>query len=62
MKYLLSCEFNIDTACVELKYLDGSIIAIYCDAVESEVTVNMYERIWTSNPAKTLTDRTTGNY
>ncbi len=44
MKHLLSCEFNIDTACVELKYLDGSMIAIDCDAVEGEVTDNMYER------------------
>ncbi len=44
MKHLLSCEFNIDTACVELKYSDGSMIAIDCDAVEGEVTDNMYER------------------
>lgn len=28
MKRLLSCEFNIDTACVELKFSDGSMIAI----------------------------------
>ncbi len=44
MKHLISCEFNIDTACVELKYSDGSMIAIDCDAVEGEVTDNMYER------------------
>ncbi len=44
MGKLLSCEFNIDTAYVELKYSDGSMIAIDCDAVESEVTDNMYER------------------
>ncbi len=44
MKHLLSCEFNMDTACVELKYSDGTLIAIDCDAVESEVTDNMYER------------------
>ena len=44
MKHLVSCEFNIDTACVELKYSDGSMIAIDCDAVEGEVTDNMYER------------------
>ncbi len=44
MKHLLSCEFNIDTACVDLKYSDGSMIAIDCDAVEDEVTDNMYER------------------
>ena len=43
MKHLLSCEFNIDTDCVELKYSDGSMIAIDCDAVEDEVTDNMYE-------------------
>ncbi len=44
MKHLISCEFNIDTACVEVKYSDGSMIAIDCDAVESKVTDNMYER------------------
>ncbi len=44
MKFLLSCKFNMDTACVELKYSDGSMIAIDCDAVEGEVTDNMYER------------------
>ena len=25
MKRLLSCEFNIDTVCVELKFSDGTI-------------------------------------
>ncbi len=44
MKHLLSCEFNIDTACVELKYSDGSMIAIYSPAVEDEIADNMYER------------------
>ncbi len=34
MKHLLSCEFNIDTACVELKFADGSMVAIYTPAVE----------------------------
>ena len=44
MNHLLSCEFNIDTACVELKYADGSMISIYTIAVENEVADNMYER------------------
>ncbi len=44
MKKLLSCEFNIDTACVELKFSDGSMISIDCTAVENEVAYNMYER------------------
>ena len=44
MKRLLSCEFNMDTACVELRYLDGSMISIDCTAVENEVADNMYQR------------------
>ena len=44
MKTLLSCEFNIDTACVELKYADGTTISIDTIAVENEVADNMYER------------------
>lgn len=41
---ILSCEFNIDTACVELKYADSSMISIDCTAVESEIADNMYQR------------------
>lgn len=41
---LLSCEFNMDTACVELKFADDSMIAIDTIAVENEVADNMYER------------------
>ena len=44
MKHLLSCEFNMDTACVELKFSDGSMIAIDTIAVENEVADNMYQR------------------
>lgn len=41
---ILSCEFNIDTACVELCFADGSMILIDCTAVENEVTDNVYQR------------------
>ena len=44
MKKLLSCEFNMDTACVELRFSDGSMISIDCVAVENEVADNLYER------------------
>ena len=44
MTYLISCEFNMDTACVELKFTDGSMIAIDTIAVENEVADNMYQR------------------
>ena len=42
-KKVLSCEFNIDTACVEVKYADGSKISIDCTRVENEVARNMFE-------------------
>ena len=44
MESLISCEFKIDTACVELKFADGSIISIDCTAVENEIANNMYQR------------------
>ena len=42
---LLPCVFNIDTACVELKFDDGSMIAIDTIAVENEVADNMYQQL-----------------
>ena len=44
MKRLLSCEFNMNNCCVELKFADGSMIAIDTIAVENEVADNMYQR------------------
>ena len=44
MTHLISCEFNMDTACVELKFTDESMIAIDTIAVENEVADNMYQR------------------
>ena len=44
MKPVLSCKFNMDTACVELKFLDGTMLAIDTIAVEDVVAANMYER------------------
>lgn len=41
---ILSCEFNMDTACVELKLADGTMLSIDCTAVENEVADNMYQR------------------
>ena len=44
MRKLISCEFNMDTVCVELKFSDGSMIAIDTIAVENEIADNMYQR------------------
>ena len=40
---IISCEFNIDTSCVEVKLADGSMVSIGCIAVENEYAENMYE-------------------
>ena len=40
---IISCEFNIDIACVEVKLTDGTMVSIDCTAVENEYANNMYE-------------------
>lgn len=44
MSKLISCQFNIDTACVELVFDDGSQLSIDCPAVENEVADNRFQR------------------
>ena len=44
MKTLISCAYNMDSCCVELKFTDGCMIAIDTIAVENEVADNMYQR------------------
>ncbi len=34
----------MDSGCVELKFNDGSMIAINCTAMENEIADNMYQR------------------
>lgn len=43
MKFI-SCRFNIDTACVELRCADGRLVSIYTPAVEDEYAENMCQR------------------
>ena len=44
MKTLLSCEFTMDTGCVELRYSDDSMISINCTAVEDEVANSRFQQ------------------
>ena len=44
MRKILSCEFNLDTACVELRLDDGTLLSIDCTAVENKVANSMYQR------------------
>lgn len=41
---MTSCEFNMDTACVELRLDNGTLIAIDTISVENEVADNTYQR------------------
>ena len=45
MGKLISCAFNMDTACVELRFTDGSICSIDCTAVENEAAGNRFRRL-----------------
>lgn len=44
MKKILKCEYNMDTACVELVFDDGTVIAIDTIAVENEVADTIAQR------------------
>ena len=44
MRNIVSCEFNMDTACVELRLEEGALLSIDCTAVENEVANSMYQR------------------
>lgn len=44
MRKILSCGFNLDTACVELRLDDGTLLSIDCTTVENELTNSMYQR------------------
>lgn len=44
MKTLLSCEFNVDTGYVELRYSDSNMISINRTAVEDEVANSRFQR------------------
>ena len=44
MRKIVSCKFNMDTACVELCLEDGALLSIDCTAVENEVANSMYQR------------------
>jgi hypothetical protein len=44
MRKLISCEFNMDTACVELRYTDGTLISIDCTEVEYQVAHTVKQR------------------
>lgn len=44
MRKIVTCEFDLDTACVELHLEDGTLLSIDCTAVENEITGSMYQR------------------
>ena len=43
MRKILSCEFNLDTACVELCLDDGTLLSIHYTAIENEMLNSIYQ-------------------
>ena len=41
---LITCEFNMDSGCVELRFDDGTVLDIDCTAVESEYAPTMQQK------------------
>lgn len=41
----ISCSYNIDTACVEIRYDNGAILAIDCIAIENQFARNRFEQL-----------------
>jgi len=44
MTKLISCEYNMDSGCVEARFTDGSLIAVDCRAVETALDANTLQR------------------
>lgn len=44
MKKPVSCAFNMDSGCVELKWSDGLTVSIICDAVEQSFETTLRQR------------------
>ena len=40
----ITCEYNVDTACVEVRLGEQLVLSIDCIAVEDTIPRNMYER------------------
>lgn len=38
------CKINMDTACVDAIFLDGTMISIYCPGVEDEIANSVQQR------------------
>ena len=44
MRKIVSCEFNMDTARVEQRLEDGTLLSIDCTAIENEVANSIDQR------------------
>ena len=44
MNCLLRCEYDMDTGCVELRFMDGTQISIDCRAVETALDADTLQR------------------
>ena len=48
MRKIITCEFDLDTACVALHLEDGTLLSIDCTAVENEGNTAQKSRLDTA--------------
>jgi len=41
---ITKCEYNVDTASVEVSFSNDTILSIYCPAVDDELDLNMKQQ------------------
>lgn len=44
MTKLISCEYNMDSGCVEARFTDGTVISVDCRVVETALDANTLQR------------------
>ena len=44
MKRMISCKYNMDSGCVEARFIDGTMIAVDCRAVETALDADTWQR------------------
>lgn len=42
MENIISCEYNIDNGCVEVRYKDGNLLRLNCEEVEEQLRTTLH--------------------
>ena len=44
MREIKSCEFNMDTACIDVVYKNGNVLSLYVPLIEKSLRTTVYSR------------------